>query len=158
MIRHILVGAMLAMAPTAIHAAVRQVDQTLEAEGGPEGPETVPAIVSKKPAIPTGRTWKPAGAYAGPKGRKPAAISVDYDRDGRTDTATLVADGRHTAVIVTSGRTGMRRFAWLIDGKVGYDARLQRSGVHGITIVFPESTMIDLFDQDGRPMATYQNG
>lgn len=158
MIKHILLGALLAAMPTTIHAGQAQGGEIIQTEGGPEGAETVPAIVSKKPATPNGSAWKPTGAYAGAKARKPATITVDYDRDGKADTAALVRDGRHTAVIVTSGRTGARRFAWLIDDKVGYDTRLERSGAHTITIVFPESTMIDLFDRSGRPMATYQNG
>ena len=154
MFKMILLAALLLPATTPLHAG----QAIVHTEQEEDGPQTVAAIVSTKPANANGTGWKPTGAYAGKGRRVPATIAVDYDGDGQADRAVLVADGRHTAVIVTSGRTGRKRFAWLIDGKVAYDVRLERSGAHGITIVFPESTVIDLFDEGGRPMATYQNG
>ena len=120
-------------------------------EGGPEGPETIGAIVSRKPVDPR-LPWLPAGT-----GRP---LQVDYDGDGAMDIARLVTNGRHAAVRVTSGRTGRTSNAWLIDNRLplASDAFLRRNGRHAISIVFPESTEILLFREKGRPMATYQNG
>jgi len=120
-------------------------------DGGPEGSETIGAIVSRKPVDPR-RTWRPAGT------KRP--LRVDYDRDGVMDVARMVGNGRQSAVMVTSGRTGRVRTAWLIDDRDGLapDA-FMKSGPRGsIIVVFPESTMVTLFLRDGKPMATYLNG
>jgi hypothetical protein len=120
-------------------------------EGGPEGPETIGAIVSRKPV--DGRlAWRPTGT------KRP--LRVDYDRDGVMDVARMVNNGRQTAVLVTSGRTGRVRTAWLIDDRdgLGPDAYLEKGRRGSIVVIFPESTMVTLFLQDARPMATYMNG
>ncbi len=76
------------------------------------------------------------------------------------DVAKLVWNGRHVAVRVTSGRTGRTSNAWLIDSRKGLapDVHLRRLKRHSIGVLFPESTEIILFRENGRPMATYLNG
>lgn len=114
-------------------------------------PETVPAIVSRKP-VDLRLAWRSTGTGA--------PLRVDYDADGVPDVARLVWNGRHVAVRVTSGRTGRTTVAWLIDSRKGLapDVHLRRQGRHSIGVLFPESTEVILFREGGRPMATYLNG
>lgn len=145
----ILTLAMLASTPA---TAIQVQEQPQQVELDPENsPETLGAIVSRKP-VNARLPWKATGNRR--------TLKVDYDGDGTKDTARMVANGRHTAVLVTSGRTGKVSTAWLIDDRNGLapDAYLEASDRGAIIVIFPESTMVTLFLKDGRPMATYMNG
>lgn len=161
-IHTILLAAVFAVTPAFAQQTPAPQEQEMTGEGGPEEDvmETIPAIVSKIPANEARNPWRGAGTMTVGKGRRTApALKVDYDRDGIVDTARLVQSRVHAAVLLTSGKTGRTRPIWLTNSKgLGSDVNIQKGDNGHIEIIFPESTVIFLFDDHGKPMATYQNG
>jgi len=137
--------------------------EIMTTEGGPEEDtmQTEPALRSRVAVDVARSPWRGAGTMAPGKGRRPTpSLRTDYDGDGVPDMLRLVQSRVHAGVLMTSGRTGATRPIWLIDsrGPLGADVHLAREKGGHVTIVFPESTVIYLYDDHGVPMATYQNG
>jgi len=157
-----LTAALLAATTPQVQDAPPVAPGVVMTEGGPEEDVMVtePALRSRIAVNEVRNPWRGAGTMAVRRGRRAAPpLRIDYDRDGVVDTVRLVQSRIHSAVLLTSGKTGRTRPIWLIDSDgLGADVHLGKGGKNTVEIVFPESTVIFLFDRNGAPMATYQNG
>lgn len=81
-------------------------------------------------------------------------VSVDYDADGVPDVAWMVFNRTQIGVLVRYGVSGRVILAYRSDGRWS-DQSLHRIGRRAIGIEFPESTVVTLSSESGRPMVYF---
>ena len=83
-------------------------------------------------------------------------VTIDYDADGLPDQAVMVRNRSQMGVLVTLGRSGRSILAYRAQGQWS-DQGLRRIGTRSIGIEFPESNLVVLSSESGRPMVYFSD-
>lgn len=86
------------------------------------------------------------------------SISVDYDLDGKPDTASIYNNSKQGAVIVTYASTGKSEVIYKIDEIMKGGPQIFPVGKNHIMLNFPESNQLILSKINGKPMVYYMGG